>query len=113
MKKCKVGILMLILVVSVGSLAASGGEEVQGNEKMQISWIGHPHVLKEMPPENGNITQKMLEEKFPEVKAEIEVRDPEMLCPACGYRTNEMIDTCPDCETKMNLETNSGVRIES
>ncbi len=56
--------------------------------------------------------KQMLEEKFPEANTEIEVRDPEMICPACGYKTNEMIEICPECETKMNLETNKGVRLE-
>jgi len=57
--------------------------------------------------------KKLLAEKFPEVNAEIKVRDPEMVCPACGYRTNEMIENCPECESKLELETNKGVMLES
>ena len=56
--------------------------------------------------------KKLLAEKFPEVHAEIEVRDPKMFCPECGHQTHEMIEDCPECPAKLKLETNKGVRIE-
>lgn len=53
----------------------------------------------------------ILKKNFPEVKAEISIKGPEMFC-RCGYRTEDPNrEVCPRCGAEMNCDLHKGVHL--
>ncbi len=53
-----------LFLVSAGLFAAGGQETAKTGERMQITWMGHPHSYEGGVPPDGNPVELLLEERF-------------------------------------------------
>jgi len=58
-----VGALLLAGLVAYGTGSQEGTPAASG-QALEILWMGHPHVLSEPAPPDGNVTQRLIEQRF-------------------------------------------------
>ena len=53
-----------LFLVTAGVMAAGGSDTATTSERMEITWMGHPHTYEGGVPPDGNPVELILEEKF-------------------------------------------------
>lgn len=56
--------LLLVLGSAAWAAGAKEGGAAPAGQRLELLWMGHPHVLSEPVPPDGNMTQALIEKRF-------------------------------------------------